>query len=67
MKTFYLTLDVNIQVEVPIQADNLEQALEKAKNEQYELPNLNDGYIGETYMRYIKDENYNLLEEFEDN
>ena len=29
-KTFYLTLDLNIQVEVPIQADSLESAMEKA-------------------------------------
>ena len=65
-KTFYLTLDLNIQVEVPIQADSLESAMEKAEKEDYELPNLNDGYIAETYMRYMRDENYNVAHEYED-
>ena len=67
MKTFYLTMDVNLQVEVPIQAKNLKEAINKAKNEDYELPNLNDSYIGETYMRYMKDENYNVVESFDEN
>lgn len=67
MKTFYLTMDVNLQVEVPIEAENLEEAINKAKNEDYELPNLNDGYIAETYMRGMRDENYNVVESFDKN
>ena len=67
MKTFYLTLDVNLQVEVPIQAENLQQAMKKASEENYELPSLNDGQISDTYMRYMRDENYNVVHEYEDN
>lgn len=60
-KTFYLTLDINVQVKVPIQADNLEDAMEKTKKENYELPDLNDSYISKTCMKYIQDENYNVV------
>ena len=63
-KTFYLTLDINMQVEVPIQADSLESAMKKAEKEDYELPNLNDSYIAETYIRYIRDKNYNIVHEY---
>ena len=65
-KTFYSTLDINMQVEVPIQADTLESAMEKAEKEDYELPSLNDGIIAETHMRYMRDENYNVAHEYED-
>ena len=65
-KTFYLTLDISMKVEVPIQADSLESAMEKAEKEDYELPNLNDSYIAETHMRYMRDENYNVAHEYED-
>lgn len=63
-KTYYLTLDVNMQVDVQIKATSLEQAIEKARNEQYELPNLNDGDNIETTMVRVSDENFNTLEEF---
>jgi len=65
-KTFYLTMDIDMQVEIPIQADTLEQAIKKAKNDDYELPNLNDGSIAETRMVSMSDENYNVVEEFDD-
>ena len=65
-KTFYLTLDISMKVEVPIKADSLEGAMEKAEKEDYELPNLNDGYITETCMKYMRDENYNLAHDYKD-
>ena len=66
MKTFYLTVDVNLSVEVPIEADTVEEAIKKARGEYYELPNLNDGNIFDTFPTYLRDENYNLVENLSD-
>ncbi len=62
MKTFYLTVEVNLSVEVPIEAETVEEAIKKAQSDYYELPNLNDGNIYDTIPTYLRDENYNLLE-----
>ena len=62
---YYLRLDVDVQVEVPIEADTLEEAIEKSKNEDYELPNLNDSFIGDTRLAYITDEDWNIVKYFE--
>lgn len=64
MKKFHLAIDVDIQVDVEIEAKNLKEAIEKARNRQYELPNLNDGYIGEERLSHISDGNFNLLHNF---
>ena len=64
MKKFHLALDVDIRTDVEIEAENLQEAIEKARNGQYELPNLNDGYITEELVSHITDENYNLLYNF---
>lgn len=64
MSKFHLAVDIDLQVDVEIEADTLEEAIEKARNGQYELPNLNDGYIGEERLSHISDGNFNLLHNF---
>ena len=66
MKKFYLTLNVEMSVEVPIEAETLEEAINIANGDYFELPNLNDGNIYETYPKLLYDENYNLVQNFED-
>ena len=58
---FYLTLDISMRIDVPIQASSLESAIQKAQKENFELPSLNDGYITKTNMKYILDNNYNVV------
>ena len=64
MKKFYLAVDIDIRTDIEIEAENLQEAIEKARNGQYELPNLNDGYIGEERLSHISDGNFNLLYNF---
>ena len=65
MAKFYVDLDLDIRAEVGIEADSLEEAIKKARSEDFELPNLNDGIIDGLRVKYVLDENYNVLEEFE--
>ena len=58
-----VTLDVGITVE--IEAEDLEEAIRKAKGEDFELPNLNDGIISNIQVKFIMDENDNILEVIE--
>ena len=65
MAKFHVDLDLDIRTEVEIEAENLEEAIKKARSEDFELPNLNDSIIDGLRVRYVLDENYNVLEEFE--
>lgn len=64
MTKFYVDLDVRLKTEAVIEADNLEEAIRKARSEDFEFPNLNDGIIEGLEVQYVLDENYNVLEEF---
>ena len=64
MTKFYVDLDVRLKTEAVIEADNLKEAIRKARSEDFEFPNLNDGIIEGLEVRYVLDENYNVLEEF---
>lgn len=65
MAEFNVDIDLDIRATVKIEAENLEEAIKKARNEDFELPNLNDGIIDNIQVRFVMDKDYNLLEEFE--
>ena len=64
MAKFYVDLDIDLRAEVEIEAESLEEAMQKARDEQYELSDLNDGTVYDTRPVFIMDTNYNKLEEF---
>ena len=65
MAEFNVDIDLDIRATVKVEAENLEEAIKKARNEDFELPNLNDGIIDNIQVRFVMDKDYNLLEEFE--
>ena len=65
MAKFNVDIDLDVRATVQVEAENLEEAIKKARNEDFELPNLNDGIIDNIQVRFVMDENYNVLEEFE--
>ena len=65
MAKFNVDIDLDVRATVQVEAENLEEAIKKARSEDFELPNLNDGIIDNIQVRFVMDENYNLLEEFE--
>ena len=65
MAEFNVDVDLDIRATVKVEAENLEEAIKKARNNDFELPNLNDSIIDNIQVRFVMDENYNILEEFE--
>ena len=65
MPKFNVDVVLDIGVTVKVEAEDLEEAIRKVRGEDFELPNLNDGLISNIQVRFIMDENYNILEEFE--
>ena len=65
MAKFNVDIDLDVRATVQVEAENLEEAIKKARSEDFELPNLNDGIIDNIQVRFVMDENYNVLEEFE--
>lgn len=65
MAEFNVDIDLDIRATVKVEAENLEEAIKKARNEDFKLPNLNDGIIDNIQVRFVMDKDYNLLEEFE--
>ena len=70
MKTFYLSIDIDLNVTVPIQAESVEQAIEMAESGDYELPNFSDYfddvYESETRLVNLCDENTKVVKDFYD-
>lgn len=64
MAKYYLTIDMDITATAEIQADSVEEAIEKAKNGKYELQSLNDADIFEERLSYLLDENNDVVENF---
>ena len=64
MKKFILTVDVDITVEVPIEAETEEEAIQKAKNGDYEITSLNDGTIYDERLSRLWDTYYNEIKNF---
>ena len=64
MKQFYLTQDIELTIECTVLADSLEEAIQKTKEGDYELPSLNDGDIYDTRLIRLTDENWNIVKEF---
>ena len=65
MPKFNVDVALDIRTTVEVEAEDLEEAIKKARSEDFELPNLNDSIIDNVQVRFIMDENYNILEEFE--
>lgn len=64
MANYFLTIDMDITATAQIQADSVEEAIEKAKNGDYELQSLNDSEIYDERLSYLTDENFNVVENF---
>ena len=65
MAKFNVDIGLDVRATVQVEAETLEEAIKKARSEEFELPNLNDSVIVNTQVRFVMDENYNILEEFE--
>ena len=59
MAKYYIGVDIELRAYAEVEAEDLGEAIEKAKNGNYELPNLNDADIHADYLMDILDENYN--------
>ena len=64
MANYFLTIDMDITATAQIQANSVEEAIEKAKNGDYELQSLNDSEIYDERLSYLTDENFNVVENF---
>lgn len=66
MAKYYIGLDINLRVYAEVEAESLGEAIEMAKEDRYELPNLNDYDYKEEYLVNVLSEAGNEVYEFED-
>ena len=64
MAKYYIGIDVNLRAYAEVEAEDLGEAIEKAKNSNYEMPDLNNGDYIEDYLVNVLDENYNQVHKF---
>ena len=66
MAKYYIGLDVNLRIFAEVEAESLEEAIEMAKQDKYEPPNLNDYYYKEEYLVNVLSEVGNEVYKFND-
>ena len=64
MAKYNIGLDINLRVYAEVEAESLEEAIEMAKQDKYELPNLNDYDYKEEYLVNVLSEVGNEVYEF---
>lgn len=60
-KTFQVTMELRVRVTVPVRADNLDEVYDRVRDENYELPSLDDGDIHAVKVINVMDEDWNIL------
>ena len=64
MAKYYIGIDIKLRAEAEIEADSLDEAIDKAQRGEYEMPDLNNANVHDSYLMNVLDENYNEMYEF---